>query len=166
MKNRLFAIAGVSAIVAAAGAFYALPAIAAQVKAAITQDRDSKARNFYQEVQGCYNVTNPCVIAFATVPAGKRLIIEHVSALATLPTAAAGTLADVELRGSNGSGVFQFLPIVAAPGNFGGEVQYTVNQPVLAAYEAGETPNVDAFVGSVGTFSTLASISGYMIDLP
>jgi hypothetical protein len=104
------------------------------------------------------------VIPFATVPAGKRLIITQVSTLVTLP--AAGTLADVELRGANGSGVFQFIPIVAAPGNFGGQFQYTAHAQVLASYEAGQTPNVDVFVASIANFTGLASISGYMIDIP
>jgi hypothetical protein len=69
----------------------------------------------------------------------------------------------VELRGAN---VFQFLPVVAAPGNFGGQVQYTANQTVLAAYDAGQVPEVNVFVASGSTFSSIASISGYLIDIP
>lgn len=151
------------ALMAVLGRFYAAPLIA-QVRAAIVQDRDSVARNFYQEVESCFNVPNPCVIPFATVPAGKRLIVKQVSTLVTLP--APGTLADVELRGANGSGVFQFIPIVAAPGNFGGQFQYTAHAEVLASFEAGQTPNVDIFVASNANFTGLASISGYMIDIP
>lgn len=163
MKNRLLTLAGALALLAVFGKFYAVPLIA-QVRAALVQDRDSKARNVYQEVESCFNVTNPCVIPFASVPAGKRLIIEQVSALVTLP--AAGTIADIELRGSGGSGVFQFLPVVASIGNFGGQFQYTTNQTVLASYDAGQAPNVDAFVASTAPFTMIASISGYMIDIP
>lgn len=162
MKNRLWTLAGALALLAVFGKFYAVPLVA-QVRAAIVQDRDSKARNIYQSVQNCSNVTNPCQVTFAAVPAGKRLIVEQVSALVTLPTAAAGTIADIELRGAS---VFQFLPIVAAPGNFGGQVQYTTNQTVLAAYDAGQVPQVDTFVASGATFTVVASISGYMIDIP
>jgi hypothetical protein len=162
MKNRLWTLAGALALLAVLGKFYAVPLVA-QVRAAIVQDRDSKARNIYQSVQNCFNVTNPCQVTFAAVPAGKRLIVEQVSALVTLPTAAAGTIADIELRGAS---VFQFLPIVAAPGNFGGQVQYTTNQTVLAAYDAGQVPQVDTFVASGATFTVVASISGYMIDIP
>jgi hypothetical protein len=162
MKNRLWTVAGALALLAVFGKFYAVPLVA-QVRAAIVQDRDSKARNIYQSVQNCFNVTNPCQVTFAAVPAGKRLIVEQVSALVTLPTAAAGTIADIELRGAS---VFQFLPIVAAPGNFGGQVQYTTNQTVLAAYDAGQVPQVDTFVASGATFTVVASISGYMIDIP
>src|SRR5579872_1786447 len=164
MKNRLW-FAGALVLLAVLGKFYAVP-LAAQVRAAIVQDRDSKARNVYQGVESCFTVSNPCVIPFNTVPAGKRLIVEQVSALATLPTAAAGAIADIELRGANGSGVFQFLPVVPSIGNFGGQAQYTTNQTVLASYDAGQTPNVDTFVASGSTFTVLASISGYMIDIP
>jgi hypothetical protein len=162
MRNRLWTLAGTLALLAVLGKFYAKPLIA-QVKAAIVQDRDSKARNIYQAVNNCYNVTNPCQVAFAAVPAGKRLIIEQVSAIVTLPTAAGSSLVGVELRGAS---VFQLLPVVAAPGNFGGQVQYSTNQTVLAAYDAGQVPEVDTFVASGSTFTVVASISGYMIDIP
>jgi hypothetical protein len=158
----LWTLAAALALLAVLGKFYAKP-LMAQVKAAIVQDRDSKARNIYQALNSCSNASNPCQITFAAVPAGKRLIIEQVSALVTLPTAAGSSLADVELRGGN---VFQFLPLVAAPGNFGGQVQFTTNQTVLASYDAGQVPEVDTFVASASTFSVVASISGYMIDLP
>ena len=162
MRNRLWTLAATLALLAVLGKFYAKPLIA-QVKAAIVQDRDSKARNIYQALNNCSNVSNPCQINFAAVPAGKRLIIEQVSAIVTLPPVAGNSLAGVELRGGN---VFQFLPLVAAPGNFGGQVQYSTNQTVLASYDAGQVPQVDAFVASTSTFSVLASISGYMIDIP
>jgi hypothetical protein len=165
MKNRLWTLAGALALLAVLGKFYAVPLVA-QVRAAIVQDRDAKARNFYQSVQSCFNVNNPCVIDFPAVPTGKRLIIEQVSAVATLPTAAAGTIDLIELRGAGGSNVFQFLPVTASIGNFGGQVQYATNQTVLAAYDAGQIPEVDTFVASGSTFTVLASISGYMIDIP
>ena len=162
MRNRLWTLAGALALLAVLGKFYAKPLIA-QVKAAIVQDRDSKARNIYQAVNNCYNITSPCQVAFGAVPAGKRLIIEQVSAIVTLPPVAGNSLAGVELRGGN---VFQFLPLVAAPGNFSGQVQYSTNQTVLASYDAGQVPEVDTFVASGSTFTTVASISGYMIDIP
>jgi hypothetical protein len=83
-----------------------------------------------------------------------------------LPAAAAGSVADIELRGSGGSNVFQFLPVIASIGNFGGQAQYTTNQTVLASYDAGQVPNVDAFVATTSSFTMVASISGYMIDIP
>jgi hypothetical protein len=126
-----------------------------------TTDRDATGRNLYQAVSNCSNVPNPCVIAFPAVPAGKRLVITHVSALAVMPSATA--LVVVELRGGN---IFQFLPSVASPGNFTGQFDSIVNQEVLAAYEVGQTPEVDGFAATVSTFTVVASISGYMIDVP
>jgi hypothetical protein len=162
MKNRLWTLAGALALLAVLGKFYAVPLVA-QVRAALVQDRDQRGRNIYQAVNNCFNVTNPCQVTFAAVPAGKRLIVEQVSAIVTLPTAAGNSLDAIELRGAS---VFQFLPAVPTPGNFGGQIQYMTNQTVLASYDAGQVPEVDTFVASGSTFTVLASISGYMIDIP
>ena len=51
LTNRLFTLAGVLALLAVAGKFYAVPAFADAVKTtviAMIQDRDSHARNFYE----------------------------------------------------------------------------------------------------------------------
>src|SRR5436309_16110327 len=136
MKNRLMQLAGALVHCAVIGKYYAVPAFA-QVRAALVQDRDQKARNAYQAVLSCANVASPCAIVFPAVATGKRLVIEHVSTLTTM--AAGASPADVELRGGS---VFQFLPIVAAPANFGGQSQYTTNDAVLAYYDGGQTPNV------------------------
>jgi hypothetical protein len=126
-----------------------------------TADRDAIGRNLYQSVNNCNNVTNSCVISFPAVPAGKRLVITHVSALAVMPSAS--SLVVIELRGAN---VFQFLPAVPSQGNFSGEFDFIANQEVLAAYDAGQSPNVDAFAAVASPFTVEASISGYMIDVP
>jgi hypothetical protein len=55
---------------------------------------------------------------------------------------------------------------VASQGNFGGEFDFIANQDGLAAYDAGQSPNVDACVASASPFTVEASISGYMIDVP
>jgi hypothetical protein len=153
-------IAGTLALLAVVGKFYAAPALA-QVRAAIVQDRDQRGRNFYQSTSNCQNVTSPCVIAFQAVPAGKRLIIEHVSALGKM--SAANTLAEVELRGGL---VFQFLALTAAPANYPGQFSYIADAQVLAAYDVGQVPSVDMFSTSGSLFTGVASISGYMIDIP
>ncbi|WP_347986601.1 hypothetical protein [Methylomonas sp. AM2-LC] len=159
MKSSLFSPVTIATLLVA-GTFFTLQVSAQPV---ITQDRDSQARNFYQQVNNCQSV-QPCIITFAAIPAGKRLIVEHVSAIVTMPTA--GYLNLVELRGTSGSNVFQFLPAVAATGQYGGQFNYIVNQPVLAAYNAGEVPTVDTFATNGDTVSTLATISGYLIDVP
>ena len=161
MKNRLLTFAGALALVAVLGKFYAQP-LMAQVRAALVQDRDNIGRNFYQALGNCSNVTDPCVISYPAVPAGNRLIVQHVSVVMQMPPGVAPDLA--ELRGAN---VFQFLIPVAVPNNFTGENEYAANQPVLASYDAGQVPSVDVFAptGS-STFTAVASISGYMIQSP
>src|SRR4051794_27052390 len=79
MKNRLLTLAGALALAAVLGKFYAVPAFA-QVRAALMQDRDSKSRNVYQSVNlSCGYAVNICSTDLAVVPAGKRLVIEHIS---------------------------------------------------------------------------------------
>lgn len=160
MKTRAWQIAGVLALVGVLGKFYA-PPLMAQVRAALVQDRDAVGRNLYQAVLSCNNTNNPCVITFPAVPAGKRLIITQVSAIARM--AEATSMVSIQLRGGS---VFQFVPVVATPNNFGGEFEYVANGTVLAGYEATETPNIDAFAATSNPFTVLASISGYMIDIP
>ena len=160
MKKKLLTFAGVLALLAVLGKFYAQP-LMAQVRAALVQDRDNVGRNLYQQVNSCNGVVNPCVINFPAVPAGQRVVITQVSALLVLPTGVAPL--NAELRGA---GVFQFLPAIAVPANFSGESDYVVNQTVLASYDAGQVPEVAVFVPSSSAFTALASISGYMITIP
>ena len=160
MKNRLLTLAGALALLAVLGKFYAVP-LMAQVRAALVQDRDSKARNFYQAISTCQGTSGTCQIFFAAVPAGKRLIVEHVSVL--LPMPAAGTISGLELRGGS---TFQFLPISANPGNYSTQFSYVANEAVLAGYDTGQAPNVNAYSTSAAAYSGEAMVSGYTIDLP
>src|SRR5215510_9864301 len=78
MKNKLITLAGALALAAVLGKFYAVPAFA-QVRAALMQDRDSKARNYYQTYNlNCGYALNICSADLPVVPAGKRLVIEHI----------------------------------------------------------------------------------------
>jgi hypothetical protein len=80
MKNRLLTLAGALALLAVLGRFYAVP-VYAQVKAALVQNRDEKARNPYQARNNSLGTAGASRTAFAFVPAGKRLVIEHVRVL-------------------------------------------------------------------------------------
>jgi hypothetical protein len=136
------------------------------VKAAVyamVQDRDQRGRNIYQNTVSCFAATDPCVLQLPAVPAGQRLIVEHVSAIVTMQS---GDAPDAtELRGGN-QNVYQFLPLTPVPGNFGGQSQFVTNQAVLASYNAGEVPEVDTFAPTGHTFTVLADVSGYMISIP
>jgi hypothetical protein len=130
---------------------------------ALIQDRDQRGRNIYQTEVSCFATTNPCVLPLPAVPAGQRLIVEHVSVIATMQ---AGDAPDVtELRGGT-QNVYQFLPLTPVPGNFGNQSQFVTNQEVLASYNAGEVPEVDTFAPTGNTFTVLADVSGYLISIP
>jgi hypothetical protein len=159
MKNRTLQLAGVLALIAVVGKFYAVPAIA-QVRAALVQNRDEPARNFYSVESFCQTPTfNYCEVDFPAVPAGKRLIIQHVSALNSMP--AANTIGDSDLRIKGSGSIKAFLPVVAPPTGS----NYITNAAVLASFEAGEQPSYLVFSSSP-TFTTVAVLSGYMIDIP
>ena len=50
------------------------------------QDRDQAGRNFYSAQLACATPTSGfCVVDYPAVPAGKRLIIQHVSSIETMP---------------------------------------------------------------------------------
>jgi hypothetical protein len=132
-----------------------------QFRATIAQDSGSQDRNLYRAVNNCSNVTGACVMTFPTVPAGKRLIIDHVRAAAVMSES--DNMFHVVLRGGS---TFQFLPIVTARGNFIGRFDHTVDQPVFAIYETGQAPNVDVLVATSEPFTVEAFVSGYTIDIP
>jgi len=79
MKNKSLTLAGVLALVAVIGKFYAIPAIAQATRAALVQDRDSPPREPFS-IQanlpggtGLYNIPAP--------PAGKRMVITSITAI-------------------------------------------------------------------------------------
>jgi len=120
---------------------------------------DEKGRIPYmQSVQLSCPTSELCDAVYPPVPAGMRLVVEHVSAdIFVNPGGVNATL----LLGANGTFLFS-LPgrSMAAPNLVG------VNEQVLAYYEAGEQPtyrvafSMPSQSGSVGS-----TISGYLINL-
>ena len=81
MKNRLWTTAGALALLAVLGKYYALPAIAQTVRAAIVKNIDERGRNAY-----VYNFTcNPTAAGYCyatgapVIPAGTRLVVENIN---------------------------------------------------------------------------------------
>ena len=136
-------------------------------RAALIQDRDSPGRSPYQHETGV-NPSNAicpnnffCVITFAAVPAGMRLVVTHASVEFTNGIAGAGT---GYISGPGGIfGPRLIIPHnVVTPGNRTiacGQVTYYV--------EAGQTPTV-IFTGNgvITNNSAFASLTGYLIALP
>jgi hypothetical protein len=176
LKNRTFQLAAGLLAVGALGILS--PRVAHAVVATLVQvtnttanpvpnqDVDNAARNFYQATSSTGGCSGTCVVTFPAVPAGKRLIVQQVSSLVTIAVTGATPPADVELRDSTGSLVFQFLPVVATPGNFGAQTQFTAHAGVLASYDSSQIPTVDAFIPSNQPYSLLATVSGHMINFP
>jgi len=131
-------------------------------KAALVQDRDDVARNFYYEVASCNVVTfGYCQITFAPVPAGKRLIITRVSMLNQMP--AAGTISSIDLRIAGGF-IQAFFNATLNPSTSTG-FNYTFNDSVLAKYDVGQSPQLITFSASA-SFLIVGTISGYTVDIP
>jgi len=163
MKNRTLQLAGLLALLAVLGKFYA-PPLLAQVRAALVQDRDEPARNFYQSSNFCSTPTSGfCIVDFPAVPANKRLIVQHVSAIMTMP--AQNTITSVDLRQKSGS-IGSFFAPIAAPANAAGSAYYSINEGVLNSFDTGAIPEFIVFTSSSATFTTVVTLSGYMIDLP
>lgn len=123
-------------------------AIAQVVRAALVRNQDEPGRNPYSQNAGCFG--RGCSLTFSPVPAGQRLVVTFVNAV---------------VEGSNGT------PLVL--GGHALDTRYlattndmisVVNSPVLAYYDAGETPTLT----SAASENTLlgSTLSGYFIALP
>lgn len=79
MKNKLLTLAGVLVLLAVLGKFYAGPAIAQTVRAALVQDRDNPARQAFSVTQTVEPMGGAASYGyFPAVPAGKRRLINAV----------------------------------------------------------------------------------------
>ncbi len=163
MKNKLLTLAGALALAAVLGKFYAVPAFA-QVRAALMQDRDSKARNYYQTANlSCGYAVSICSMDLPVVPAGKRLVIEHISGEAD--TSGPTDLYRASLWAKNlwPSAYLEFGPANLTPNNL---YARAFNQVVFAAFDAGQTPQLSLQTTGSGGFAWQAVITGYMVDIP
>jgi hypothetical protein len=135
----------------------------AQARPATTQDRDQAGRNYYTAQASCNTVTfSYCSVVFPTPPAGKRLIVTHVSILNLMP--AANTISSIDLRYQGGT-ILAFLAPVFNPG-VSGTYNYSTNESVFAKFDPGDVPQLLTFETSSANFQTVGIISGYMIDMP
>jgi hypothetical protein len=129
----------------------------------VNQERDNQARNYYYSQASCNQITfGFCNVTFPTPPAGKREIITNISVLNLLPSSDAIT--SIDLRYLNGS-IINFLPLVLNPGT-ATTTNYTTNETIFAKFDPGEQPQVLTFVQGSANFQMVATISGYMIDIP
>jgi hypothetical protein len=86
VKTRLLACASGLALLVALGHFGAKP-LMAQIRAALVKNVDEPGRTPYQSTASCsVDLIGECFANFATVPAGKRLIVQHLSGVMNCST--------------------------------------------------------------------------------
>jgi len=96
------------------------------------------------------------------VPAGKRLIVEHVSLIGSLPT---GQIATAYIYEAGLNGVVYLIAVPQGTAN--GYDNFSVSQPARFRLEPGQILgfHVDRS-GSSGSASFNFSVLGYLIDYP
>jgi hypothetical protein len=163
MKNRLWTMAGALALLAVVGKFYALPAIAQTVRAALVKNIDERGRNPYSAHVACGFVP-PAFFCDAAptspVPAGMRLVVEYVNMQVAVSRGA--VLNSPILFTNVPDNIFNYIPTTFALSN--GESDIYVGRENLVGYvEAGNTPFIQ--IRGNGTFIVNGLITGYLINL-
>jgi len=163
MKHRLLRAAGAIALMAILGAFYAVPA-KAQVHPMLIKNIDEPGRTPYMDSADCFRNYWQCSNQLKAIPAGKRLVVEHIS----LNVQTGGNLLQVLVSG-NGFDQRLFLQKQVLFSN--GVSAYVVSQPFISYYEPGTTPAFEVQInGTSGTGPLYyveghLTITGYLIDL-
>jgi hypothetical protein len=160
MKSKFLTFAASVALLGIAGHFFEKPLMAAV--SALTKNIDERGRNPYIQSVVCYNASaNNCSAFFPAVPAGMRLVVEHVNMSIDTPTA----LSSVDLSGNQS--IIEYLFLQLAGTDQVGNSIYIANQPMLTYYEAGQTPIISAFTHSGGFefVSGGVTLTGYLVNL-
>lgn len=154
--------------VAAACALCALPVLA-QTRAALVQSIDEPGRNPYQETlsnTSCRGTT-VCSFNFATVPAGKRLVLTNISGYVDT---GAGTLPNGFVSSNFGGNAYATLAFTGVRGPTSGlGTRMFVNHSVQAYFGPGESPNGLFHIngsGDIMSGGALLMLSGYFVNVP
>ncbi len=137
----------------------ALSSASAQ-KPALTQNIDEKGRTpFYDTVIGSCSYGS-CVLTFATVPAGYRLVVTHAS-LWFQQDSSAGTTYAFFTSGGYGPSGYYYEVFFPTPISAGGKV-YISSSPITAYAEAGQQPSFTVLNSQAAPVGT---IDGYLVAL-
>lgn len=167
MKNRFMQIAGVLVLLAVLGKFYAVP-LMAQVRAALVKNLDEPGRTPYQSTQSCNTLAGLfCSADLTAVPAGKRLVIQHLSGFVICESInsnceiqfyyVALTTKGVPFPGPGSD--FAYVPMQTSPNSW-----TAINQDVRLYVEPGAIPEYRMSFNS-GPVSAAVTITGYLVDL-
>jgi hypothetical protein len=165
MKSKLLAFAGVLALLAVLGKFYAVPALAQAVRAALVQNRDNPARQPFSALVGGFDI-----ISSPAVPPGTRLIVTNMYfSVHENPDSFCG--AEVIAPGHHS------FYALAGSQNFpadGGEI-FAADHPFQIALDPGQSiqvnlpcydPDIGHGEGPVFFVTSEVSFSGYTIGVP
>jgi hypothetical protein len=166
MKNRFMTMAGALALLAVVGKYYALPAIAQTVRAAIVKNIDERGRNPYAIGVSCIPTSGYC---YATgiggpIPGGMRLVVENINIAGFFPTGGSVTRTALAVNTA-----IQRLHDVtggtsADAGN--GQAIYALNANLIDYVEAGESPSLlFAMKGNTTGAIFFGAITGYLVNL-
>lgn len=145
------------------------PMAHAQPRAALVQSVDEPGRNPYQETisNTTCRTTTVCSFTFATVPAGKRLVVTHISGYVDT---AGGSLPNGFLSSSFGGSQYATLAFTAVRGPTSAlGVRNFINHNVNAYFGAGESINGTLHIngsGDVMSGGALLFVSGYYVNVP
>jgi hypothetical protein len=164
MKNRLLTLAGALALLAVVGKFYALPAIAQTVRAALVKNIDERGRNPFVYNFSCSPTPGYCFATGAPIPAGTRLVVENInifvsyaSTASVVRTALGVTTALTRLHDVTGG-------TVTDQGN--GQSIYALNANLIDYIEAGESPSLLlSMKGSTAGAIFFGAVTGYLVNL-
>jgi hypothetical protein len=111
-------------------------------------------------LNGCAGGASKCTFSFGNIPAGSRLVVQHVSASLQF----SGTPISVGNFLSSSSNQLVESTVFPAPVLGGGS---EFDQPVLFFIDGGAHPVVDVFVRGQGAFSVngqTMTMTGYLLD--
>lgn len=157
MKNKLFTLAGVLALLALIGKFYAGPAIAQTVRAALVQDRDSYPRQPFSILLNGPSASIPLP------PAGKRMVITSMSFNVSLAPITVGPISGVVYTAATSEGrqYFNEYTLAPVPGQLIGNFVYNW---VLDPDGDGSIQLLD--LQSYNYLDSSFYVTGYYIDVP
>lgn len=147
---------------ATAGPLAAPAVTTATPRAAAVQVVDDDAHAPYKEgvFTNC-TVAGVCTVAFTTVPAGHRRIVEHLSCSVYVSTT--GALRYVAFLANSFTAPRDFVPYTRSAADAG---QYFVHAVELFPFEAGETPLVYAYADTSPIQDLTCTITGRDVVLP
>jgi hypothetical protein len=164
MKNKLFTLAAALMLAAVIGGVYAAPALAQVIKAALVKNVDEPGRSPYLQKVVC-NGSGGCTaipLAPALVPAGKRLVVDHISAFVSTPSFNRPYLSAGSANSSGGDDTrLAYVSIDSTVDTPSGSI-FILSQPARFYVEAGKQPFLR--VTSSESFLVDGYVSGYLID--